>query len=427
MTKNTAWAFAGNTAYAACQWVVFVLLVKVLGAREAGTFAYATAVTGPIFVLTNVRLRNLLATGVETAGGFADYLTARTLTTMVAVVAALLVGAMMSPGLGSLSIIALIALSRACDAFSDICHGMFQRELDMRSAAIGLSMNGIVSVALVAVALVATRSLVGVTAAYAGGSAVALAAWDLPRTLQRRRSDAWSRHDGRSLRSWMESAVRLVVTALPLGISSALGSVQANIPRYAIRFSLGAASLAEFAAISYIPMIGHLIVNATSQAALPMLASDARTSDRRYRTRLLLLVCGTAVCGAATLLAAFSYGGLVLRLIYGSEYAAHSQVLFWLAAATVVTFASVFLGTGTTARQRFRSQLVISIASLTLVLACTPPLVRAFGLVGAAWALFAGATVEFSAYVFLTVRDLKSPAVVISTVAPNAVAGGVTP
>jgi Polysaccharide biosynthesis protein. len=55
MKRNTAWAFAGNSVYAGCQWVVFVLLVKTLKVEEAGAFAYATAVTGPIFVLANVR------------------------------------------------------------------------------------------------------------------------------------------------------------------------------------------------------------------------------------------------------------------------------------------------------------------------------------------------------------------------------------
>ena len=31
MRRNASWAFAGNSVYAGCQWVVFVLLVKSLG------------------------------------------------------------------------------------------------------------------------------------------------------------------------------------------------------------------------------------------------------------------------------------------------------------------------------------------------------------------------------------------------------------
>ena len=82
-------------------------------------------------------------------------------------------------------------------------------------------------------------------------------------------------------------------------------------------------------------------------------------------------------------------------------------LLLWLVAATVVTFASVFLGTGTTARQRFSAQLVISATSLIFVTACTRPLVTRYGLIGAAWSLLGGAAVEFGAYAILTLRDLR--------------------
>jgi hypothetical protein len=41
------------------------------------------------------------------------------------------------------------------------------------------------------------------------------------------------------------------------------------------------------------------------------------------------------------------------------------------------------------------------------VAACLGPLVARYGLRGAAWSLLAGAVVELSAYVVLTVRDLR--------------------
>ena len=420
MRKNTAWAFAGNSIYAGCQWAVFVLLVRALRAEEAGTFAYATAVTGPIFVLANVRLRNLIATGVESPRGFTDYLTARLLTTGAAVLLSLVIGTLVSPQVGAFAVLAIMTGGRACDAISDVCHGLFQREMDMRSAAIGLSINGLVSVALVAFALLISRSLLMATTAYAAGSFLALSAWDLPRTAWLRRRDRGpARADGAPRRRSIVSAWRLIATALPLGLSSAIGAVQTNVPRYVIASYLGSAMLAKFAAISYITMIGHLVVNATSQAALPILAKDVRSSDTRYQTRLGGLVAGTLVLGALLLLVTFMFGGVVLAVIYGDEFAAQASVLSWLVAATVVTFASVFLGTGTTARQRFGSQLLVSATSLCLVAACTAPLVRRYGLDGAAWALVAGAVVEFSAYAGLTYRDLKGAAVAV----PGAVAG----
>jgi O-antigen/teichoic acid export membrane protein len=427
MRRNTAWAFAGNSVYAGCQWGVFVLLVKTLKVEEAGAFAYATAVTGPIFVLANLRLRVLLATGIESPGGFSDYLNARLLTTAAAVSLSLGIGAAVSPQVGSFSVLAIMAMGRACDAGSDLCHGLFQREMDMRSAAIGLSINGLLSVALVGLTLVLSSSLWLATAAYAVGSFIALSAWDLPRA-------ARLQHDGGPValaddarrHAAMRSAWRLITTGLPLGLSSAIGSVQTNVPRYVIALYLGPAMLARFAAISYITMVGHLLVNATSQAALPVLARDAQTSDSRYHTQLGSLVAGTIVLGALLLIAVYLFGQPVLAFVYGKEYSDYAGVLFWLVAATVVTFASVFLGTGTAARHRFGSQFLISTTSLALVAASTAPLVSRYGLEGAAWALVAGAIVEFTAYAALAFRDLKGAAAVPGVVV-DALAGGIRP
>jgi len=402
MSTNTCWSFAGNAWYAGSQWLVFVLLVKSLGPADVGQFAYGLAVTGPIFVLANVRLRNLLATGVRTPNDFFDYFAARLLTTGTAIGAVLLIGAMATTSLHSFAVLALIASAKACDAMSDICHGLFQRELDMRSAAIGLMTNGTLSVILVASSLAASHSLTLAAAAYAAGSLAALVAWDLPRVGR----PAFCRSGGSSAPTL--TLVRILIRrAMPLGLSAALGSAQANFPRYVIAAHLGPASLAIFTALAYIPTLGNLIVNAVAQASLPVLARDLHASPDRYRARLRRLVIAGAALGVGSLTATALLGRPVLAWIYSAEYASQIPVLLALVAAAAVSYSFVFLGTASTARMRFGSQLLISTAGLVVVACSAGPLVARFGLVGAACALIAGAAVEGCAYAVLTVRDLR--------------------
>jgi O-antigen/teichoic acid export membrane protein len=404
MRRNTSWAFAGNSVYAGCQWAVFILLVKSLGLAEVGGFAFALAVTGPIFVLANVRLRNLLATGTGSPRDFSDYLTARLLTTGAALCASLVIGVLVTRGPGSLAVVALIACAKAVDAISDICHGLFQRELDMRSAAIGLIANGVFSVALVALSLALWSSLIPATAAYAVGSGAALILWDLPRTSV----VASARRPAAPALETLIAAGRLIGTALPLGLSTAVGSFQANLPRYVIASVLGPAALAVFAALSYLPTIGNLIVNAIAQAALPLLARDFRLSRDRYRRRLSGLVVAGVALGVASVLGTALVGRSLLASIYSIEYANRIDVLLWLMAAAAVTYGHLFLGTGSTARLRFGAQLLISLTGLSVVACSIGPLIGRFGLLGAAWALLAGAAVEGCAYVALTVHDHRA-------------------
>ncbi|HVH25592.1 MAG TPA: lipopolysaccharide biosynthesis protein [Vicinamibacterales bacterium] len=425
MKRNASWAFAGNTVYAGSQWIVFVLLARSIGLVEVGVFAYAMAVAGPIFVLANLRLRTLLATGNRSPRDFSDYLTARLITTGVAVVGSLAIGAMAKAGSLSPAVLMLIVGARACEAVSDICHGLFQRELDIRSQAIGLMVNGVLSVALVLASLALSRSLVLATAGYAVGSFLALIAWDLPRRSRLIEHPPPESPEARHRSSWSPAA-RLIVMALPLGLSSAIGSVQSNLPRYVIVNHLGPAALAIFAAISYIPMVGHLIVNAASQAALPLLATEAKHSPLRYRERLGRLVAGSIALGALGLIAVLVFGRSALALIYGPEYGDHVRLLLILAGAAIATFASVFLGTGIAARLRFRAQPIISTISLAVVAVTIGPLVERYGLNGAAGSLLVGSLVELSAYLAFTIRDLRAAQPPVGVVA-GALPGGARP
>lgn len=403
MRVNTSWAFVGNIVYSGCQWAVLILLLHMLPQEEVGQFAYGLAITGPIFVFASVRLRHLLATGVPSPGDFVDYLTTRCLTTGAAFAASIAIGALSSSSGRVLTVVAVIAFAKGCDAVSEIAHGLFQRELDMRAAAVGLMVNGIVSVLLVALSLVVWPSLLVATGAYASGSLVALTVWDLPRvgrlltapSIDRARRPAWS------------AVRRLLAMALPLGLSSAVGSVQSNLPRYVVASSLGPGALAIFAAVSYIPLVGHLAVNATAQAALPLLAREARTSGASFQRRLTALVAVSVGCGVLLLATMATAGPSLLGWIYGAEYSQHAGILLWLMAASAVTFTSVFLGTGTTASGHFGAQLIITCTSVAVVALSISPLVHRYGLTGAAMSLLAGATVELAAYIMVTARILR--------------------
>jgi O-antigen/teichoic acid export membrane protein len=311
MTANISWAFAGNAAYAGCQWLVFVLIVRALDLREAGRFAYWIAVTGPIFVLANVRLRSLLAIAVGPTNDFPDYLKARLLTTAAAAGAALLIALLLSGDRQALVVVALIACARGCDAVSDICHGLFQRQLDMRTAGIGLIINGALSAALVAAGLWVRPSLAGAAGLYALASLVTLIGWDLPRM----RATMLATGSPKSTSGGLAAARRLIWRAVPLGLSSVIGSLQINLPRYVVAAYLGPAAVAVFTALAYVPTLGNLIANAVAQAALPVLARDLQLSRTAYARHLRSLVQSGVALGVASVMAARLLGRPVVTAI----------------------------------------------------------------------------------------------------------------
>lgn len=206
------------------------------------------------------------------------------------------------------------------------------------------------------------------------------------------------------------AAAQLLRRAAPLGLSSAVGSLQVFLPRYVVAVHLGPSALAVFTALAYIPTLGNLLANAIAQAALPVLAADLRSATAGYRTRLRTLVQSGLALGAAGVLAALLAGRLLLGWLYGADVAAHHDVLLWLMIAASLSYTFLFLGTATTARARYGAQLAISAGGLLTVATAVVPLVGRYGLRGAAMALCAGAFVELCAYVLLTGHDFRRDA-----------------
>ena len=93
-----AWATIGNTGWAGAQWVLVWALARFTGAEQLGSYALILAVAVPVFALTNLQLRELLATDVAGAHAVGTYRRLR----------------WAGGGLGSLAVVAIaVALGRA--------------------------------------------------------------------------------------------------------------------------------------------------------------------------------------------------------------------------------------------------------------------------------------------------------------------------
>src|SRR5262249_54071254 len=62
LRRNISWAFAGNSAIAASQWMLVVLLTKLGGLAMVGQYALASAIAVPVMVFANMNLRGILVT-----------------------------------------------------------------------------------------------------------------------------------------------------------------------------------------------------------------------------------------------------------------------------------------------------------------------------------------------------------------------------
>ena len=410
LRRNFSWTFTGNLIYAASQWGMLVVLAKLGSPEMVGQFTLGLAVTAPVIMFTNLQLRGIQATDAKGDYVFSDYLGLRLIGTGLALL--IIGGITLKAGYRwetSLVILA-IALAKAFESISDVFYGVIQQHERMDRIAIALMIKGPLSLLLLGIGVSLTGSVVGGAIGLAVAWGLVLFGWDLrngrlilnnssherePEDLlladaepKKNKNPLYPRWEGKTLG-------KLVWLALPLGFVMMLISLNTNIPRYFIERYLGERELGIFAAMSYLMVVGQMVVSALAESASPRLAKYyAAGNSTAFGTLLLKLVGVGLMLGAGGVFVAVVAGRPILTLLYKPEYAERADLFAWLMVAAGMGYVSSFLGYGMTAARYFRVQMPLFVlVTGSCAIACFW-LIPTQGVRGAAIALIVGAIVQ---------------------------------
>jgi O-antigen/teichoic acid export membrane protein len=394
LRANFSWTFAGNIIYALCNWATLVVLAKLGTPEIVGRFALGLAITAPVVLFTGLQLRNIQATDAQRKFLFREYFGLRLVMCLLAllVIAGIVATSGFQPELSL--IVLIIGLDKVADAVSDVIYGLLQQHEQMDRIAISNILKAVLSLVLLAMGEYFTHRLVWATLGWCLGSIVVMLFYDLRngrvvlKSLSSTRDNMIPRFEARTL-------ARLAGLALPLGITTLLISLNANIPRYFIEHSSGERALGIFAALAFLATAGTNVSSALGQSAVPRLAKYYAGGDGRAFRMLLLKLMGVAtLLGGAGVLVGLIAGRAILTLVYQPEYAEQTNVFVWLLAGAGVAYFASFIGYGTTAVHYFKLQpVILAVCAGSTFLMCAL-LVPARGILGAAWAMLVAISVQ---------------------------------
>ncbi len=398
--RAVAWGLVGSIGYAGCQWGILLVTARLGTPEWVGLFSYATAVSAPIFMMTNMQLGSLQATDGAGAFRFADYWRHRFIFSLMGY-AALLVGgaARLDPGLAG--ILALVGAAKVAESWSDVHHGRFQRGRRQDLVARSQLIRGIAGVGVVAAAIALTHRL-----------------WPAMLGLAMVWTATWYWHD-RRVGEGVEPAslsgsgrVRaLAGQAFPLGVAAMLVSANVSVPRLVLERFAGSHALGLFAAIAYLVVGGRMVALPFAQVYAPRLG-DALAAGRgdEFRALLIRLLGIGLVLGVIGLFVAIGFGSQFLAAVYGPEYAGEQRAFVILMVAAGLGYLSIFLQVGVTAARAIGAQVPVVLLSIVATTVVAVLVVPTRKVEGAAWAMTAGAAVEFLGSLILALQaDRRGP------------------
>lgn len=396
---NFLWTLGGNLVYGLCQWGLIAIIAKLSGPEQVGQFAFALAITAPVFMFANLQLRAVQTTDAVETYRFGDYFGVRL--TSSAIAFGLIVAYALfweDPSTARSQIILWLAAAKAFEAVSDVLYGLPQREERMDRVSIALIAKGILSLVVVGIALRATGSLVVATACLAILWLVLLIALDLTICRQVYRETATEAADVPLRPTFARSAIfGILILGAPLGIARLLMSLQTSIPRFIVDDFLGERALGIFAALAYVIVIGNRFMHSLGQSVAPRLSRHHLANDgvafRHLYFRMLAVGGAFGIAGVAL---AWAAGPWILQSLYGPEYAAHNLAFIWIMVAAGIGYLRIFTEYTMIVTRWIRIQVPLLLLSTLALTAGGLYWVPRMGILGAAIALVVAAATHFA-------------------------------
>lgn len=405
-----SWMLVGNAVYAGGQFATLMLLAKLLRPEMVGQYALGLAVVYPVMMFANLQLRAVITSDRREQTHFGYYLGLRLLTTSLGLVVVFISTQLLRYGRELTTVVLMVGVAYSIETISDVYYARLQLHDGMAEIAKSMIARASLSVLVLSVVTYITRSLLwGITAIVIARLTILLS-YDICRRTHGLHTRAGWLHRGKELSPRFNLTVqrKLVWLSLPLGIVVLLGSLNASIPNFFIKHTLGDRDVGIFAALGFMVSVGNMAVVSLGQSAFTRLAASYADSNLSTFAWLLvrLLAFGAAI-GASGMLISKLAGREILTILFRSEYAQRADLLTWIMAAGGVLFMAQFLGFGMTAANFYHSQVIVNVlANLSLFLACYW-LVARQGLLGAILAMLIAATVQLVGSAVILIRGMK--------------------
>jgi O-antigen/teichoic acid export membrane protein len=386
---NFVWVILGNLVYGISQILLFWLISKLGNSELLGHYTLAVAIVAPTIMFANLHLRTLQATDSQGRYRFRDYFELR----CVMVVAALMfMGLLGFVGLGPQKglILALLGLSKAVEAISELFYGALQQQECLERISKSLVIRNLIGLFSFALLFYQTRSLPIALLGLIGSALLVLLAYDVRgpygflKDYDLGSGSPWDRLIY-GIGLWSKPTWPIILdlfkNALPVGVMIMLLSLCTNIPRYFIEYYRTSSELGVFAA-------GIIVISACGQSALPRLAKYYASVDpRRFRKLTLQLLSIAIGLGLGGYLMASLLGKPLLTLLYSSEYAEQNVLFSRLMLWGGLHYTASLLGSAVAAAQYFRSTLVLAAVRTVVTIVTSALFIHHYGLQGAVLSL----------------------------------------
>ena len=380
LLKKAKWLVGGNFVFAFSQWVILIFFARMTNQENLGQYALALAIVTPIFAVGNLQLRPLYILDVnsEQKYTYTHFYYLRLICSFIALACCLVLGLFFNV---SILVLLLVGLLKFFESYSDIIYAYYNAHDQTQLISKSLFLKGALSVLAVALGLY----LFDFYTALILFLFVYIVVWLFIDNLYIQKTKEIKK---------MSLDLGIMKSAIPMGISLGIVTLQSNIPRLFLDQYASIEAVGIFTVLSYFIIVGSIFINSICQYLSPRL-THAWNHNRAYFKKLLsmaLLVAGGL--GLIAIFLSYFMGEFVLKLVYGAEYIAYADAFVLTMVAGFILYLATVLGYTLTAIGFIKQQVylfsIVLIFSVLVSYLCIPE----YGIIGGIYTLMVSYLVQ---------------------------------
>ena len=378
LQNNMIWNSIGSLTNLGCQWLTTVLVVRLSsGFDAAGILAIAMSIANIYAPIAQFKMRTYQVSDVEHHTSSGEYVAFRLISMSAAFLISILYMLFTADSYLFPAVICYL-LYKSVEVFIDVLHGIDQQHYRMDYCGKSLILRGVLSLLAFAVVLHFTNNLnYSIFAMFFSVLPVIALDWHRASFFGSLRPHISKRKTG-----------SLFLACLPAAVGTSLCNAVTTIARQQLGAIEGAAVLGIYASVCT-PIV--LIQAGAGYIYAPLLGKFAEylnSRDIREFNRLLIKVSAVIVFLALSGIALFyAVGGPFLNLVFGSEVARNSYLMYPAVISVVLCAYSSFLCDLLIAARSMLSTLLCNALSVIIVSIMVNPLITMFGSNGASFAI----------------------------------------
>lgn len=372
--KNFSWMLVANSFTFGLKWLIVIVIAKFLSPNYVGEYSLAFAVTAPIALFAQLKLRTMFVT--EQKATFSNFLLIRNFIDGTSFLLILLITLAFYQEY--LFVFLLVGTSKLLDLKSELYYAIPHKNNDLKFVGQLMIIKNIVTFLSFLVVLIVFKNLDIALLIMVVVQLLILLFFEKAKIIKKYHivKDALDKN----------IVIYIFKLSAPLGIVAMLFSFTVNIPRYVLEHYESTTILGYFSAILYILTVSNLFQTAISQVFLPKL-SKLYNENKKNEFKVFLwkkLMLTSCLLGFIMLLIVFIFDKQILGLIYGQDYIAYSNVFKLSMIATFINLISGNLDTALISIRAIKNQPLILVVNLIITVSMSILLISSYGIVGAA-------------------------------------------